>query len=331
MALVNINTASLDELDTLPGVGPATAAKIVAARPFSSKTDIQNVQGIGGPGSKTYEDIINLITVSGSTTVPEEEKEVTINNGSNSDTSTAKKKVYLPVAGLVLHAPNIAYVNQAVEFKAEPKSGVNDRLVRYTWNFGDGNTSEQSQPKHTYRYPGKYVVVVESYYLKETKVARHEIEVLPITVSIMGNADGTITLKNNGSEEIDLVGMSVGDFVFPKYSFLMEGESITMAPSISSYIALYDQMGEVVSRLGGEPKTHRLAPTQRPKITDSETASIQTPETGDTFIGPTKELNQENINTAAAINSQPKSEYWPYLGLLLLIGFGFLSLFSFKN
>ncbi len=48
---VNINSATVDELDTLPGVGPATAAAIVAYRdqhgPFSSIESLADVRGIG--------------------------------------------------------------------------------------------------------------------------------------------------------------------------------------------------------------------------------------------------------------------------------------------
>jgi len=49
--LVNINTADAAALDTLPGVGPSTAEKIVADRqangPFSSADDLGRVTGIG--------------------------------------------------------------------------------------------------------------------------------------------------------------------------------------------------------------------------------------------------------------------------------------------
>jgi competence protein ComEA len=48
---VNVNTASAQELEALPGVGPATAAAIIAEResngPFTVIDDLDRVQGIG--------------------------------------------------------------------------------------------------------------------------------------------------------------------------------------------------------------------------------------------------------------------------------------------
>jgi competence protein ComEA len=48
---ININSATAQQLDTLPGVGPTTAKAIVSYRsqkgPFSSVDDLLNVPGIG--------------------------------------------------------------------------------------------------------------------------------------------------------------------------------------------------------------------------------------------------------------------------------------------
>ncbi len=61
---VNINRASAAELDTLPGVGPSTAEKIVADReangPFATTEDLKRVSGIG---DKKYEELADLVCV----------------------------------------------------------------------------------------------------------------------------------------------------------------------------------------------------------------------------------------------------------------------------
>ncbi len=57
---VNLNSATQQELEALPGVGEATAKKIIAGRPYSSVADLSKA----GVPSKTIEQISPLVTAS---------------------------------------------------------------------------------------------------------------------------------------------------------------------------------------------------------------------------------------------------------------------------
>lgn len=58
--LVSINSGSQAELESLPGIGPVTAVKIISSRPYSTLEDLKTKKAVG---SATYDKIKDLITL----------------------------------------------------------------------------------------------------------------------------------------------------------------------------------------------------------------------------------------------------------------------------
>ncbi|MEO1585505.1 MAG: ComEA family DNA-binding protein [Planctomycetota bacterium] len=61
---INVNTATAAELDLLPGIGPAYAARIIEDRaqngPYTSADDLQRVRGIGPKTAAKLEPLISF-------------------------------------------------------------------------------------------------------------------------------------------------------------------------------------------------------------------------------------------------------------------------------
>lgn len=62
--IVNINTGSAEELESVPGIGATRAAQIIAHRPYANVDELSKIAGLSG---KTLDAMRPFLTVDGDT------------------------------------------------------------------------------------------------------------------------------------------------------------------------------------------------------------------------------------------------------------------------
>ena len=93
-SVVDLNTASEKELEALKGVGPATAKKIIAGRPYSSVDDLAKA----GVPAKTIEGMKPYVTVGKPAAAPAEKKTTTPPTAAKPEAPPASAKAAAPAA-----------------------------------------------------------------------------------------------------------------------------------------------------------------------------------------------------------------------------------------
>lgn len=158
---------------------------------------------------------------------------------------------------LNITAANQTYVGQPIDLTVSP-SGVGRGVARslhYQWNFGDRHTTTQQEPTHTYTFPGTYVVTVRGTYNGYEAVARHEVTVLPVRLTLGRDQSGNIQLHNTAPYELDLSHYTVtgtDTVTLPARTILLPEQTLTLEQSevekeVSGLVTVRGRQNEVVA------------------------------------------------------------------------------------
>ncbi len=289
----------------------------------------------------------------------EEEEKATVTKVSSKTASKTKTnetvRLELPdvTLQLAVDAQTKGYVNQPIAFSVEP-SGIGESLLdslEYQWNFGDGLTARQKEPTHVFVFPGTYVVTVVGEYKRQKQVARHEITILPVAISLTKNSAGDVQVNNDSPYEIDISHYLVRgetDFVFPAYSILLPNQTVTLpkgfvSTSFEPMIAVYDTEKKFVA--GALPKTYKTPRSPETFVYQSPPAgqirslsssrqsalreeNVVFPEKTDESISPQQESVSAPLLTASAVQALPQSERFTYVALCIVLMLGIFGVYA---
>jgi hypothetical protein len=159
---------------------------------------------------------------------------------------------------LTIDAQTAGYVGQAITFTVTPR-GLGDTWLAslaYEWNFGDGTPLWTGQTvTKQFMFPGTYVVTVWAGYGRHEQIARHEITILPTTLSLTTDQAGNVLIHNDAVYEVDLSGFVIQGtkrVTLPPRTIVLPRETITIeAARVGSgqraLVAVYDTSKTLVA------------------------------------------------------------------------------------
>jgi len=106
----------------------------------------------------------------------------------------------------------LATVGEPVTFQAKMIPADSSYSgASFHFSFGDGTEWNGMLAKHTYEYPGEYVVILDATRYSDEAVAQVKVKVVSADLSLQNVANDSVTIKNNGSDEINIGGWTLSD------------------------------------------------------------------------------------------------------------------------
>lgn len=243
-------------VDVIPPVADFAASVTAGLSPLYVDFTDESTGGVptswlwnfGDGMTSTVQDPGHTYTASGFYTVS-----LTVSNAYGSDTLTRTSYIAVdfipPVAGFS-GTPTSAPSPFVVTFSDESTGGV---ATSWSWWFGDGGSSIEQHPQHTYTVPGTYSVrlSVSNAYGTDTLWRTDYIEVLP-GPPILANFTGTPT-SGSAPLQVDFTDLSIGNITSWQWNF---GDGTTSTLQHPSHIFTspgeYDVALEVANALGDD-------------------------------------------------------------------------------
>lgn len=135
----------------------------------------------------------------------------------------------------VIVGADASFSGKSLGLKKEPLDNA-----RYLWNFGDGSYAEGQNVKHTYKYPGGYIVVLDISSGKFSASDRLNVKAVPSELQIIEANKNFIKIKNRASVLIDISGWFLRNngsiFKFMESSFIAAGAELSISSEVSKII-----------------------------------------------------------------------------------------------
>ncbi len=163
---------------------------------------------------------------------------------------------------------NVQFVNQSQGF-----------ITAYRWNFGDGSTSTEINPKHTFANPGLYTVVLEVVGQSGTTNVSRQIAVQSPAAPVAGFAQNTVS--GTAPLAINFTDQSQGNITSREWQFGDGSTSNQTNPSHTFNLVGTYNVILTVSGSGGTSSVTRQITVQNPQVPQPNATFTTNPTTGD--------------------------------------------------